>query len=168
MAASLRNLQNAVNQCQDAIFICDPAGVIERVNPAFEKITGYSSLEAVGKDLSWLVAEGPSSDSYRQLWEHVFQGRTYRGSLRVRWKPEDPIELKVAIAPVRDSKGRIASLVCTGRDTSGQRELETQLSQARRMDAIGTLAGGVAHDFNKWDRSTERRLHFRSQHAGRW
>src|SRR5229473_5703243 len=46
------------------------------------------------------------------------------------------------------TEGRIASLVCSGRDASGQRELETQISQARRMDAIGTLAGGVAHDFN--------------------
>ena len=148
MATSLRNLQHAVNQCQDAIFICDPAGVIERVNPAFEKITGYSSLETIGKDLSWIAAEGPRSDSYRRIWEQVFQGRTYRGSLQVRWKQGESIELEVTIAPVRDSKGRVANLVCTGRDTSGQRELETQLSQARRMDAIGTLAGGVAHDFN--------------------
>jgi PAS domain S-box-containing protein len=148
MAASLRNLQHAVNQCHDVVFICDPAGVIERVNPAFEKLTGYSSLEAVGKDLSWIAAEGPMSEAYRRIWEQVFQGRVYRGNLKVRWKQGESVELEVAIGPVRDNKGRIASLVCTGRDTSGQRELETQLSQARRMDAIGTLAGGVAHDFN--------------------
>jgi PAS domain-containing protein len=84
MAASLRNLRHAVDQCQDAIFTCDPAGVIERVNPAFEKITGYSSLETIGKDLSWIAAEGPRSDSYRRIWEQVFQERTYRGSLQVR------------------------------------------------------------------------------------
>src|SRR5229473_2131142 len=46
------------------------------------------------------------------------------------------------------TEGRIASLVCSGRDARGPRETETQISQARRMDAIGTLAGGVAHDFN--------------------
>ena len=148
MAAALRNLQQAVNQSQDAIFICDPTGVIERVNPALEALTGYSSLDAVGKDLSWLAAEGPMSESYRRIWELVFQARTYRGNLPVRTRQGTACELEIAITPVLDSKGHIASLVCTGRDASGQRELETQISQARRMDAIGTLAGGVAHDFN--------------------
>jgi PAS domain S-box-containing protein len=148
MAAALRNLQHAVNQSGDAIFICDSAGGIERVNPAFEAITGYSSLDAVGKDLSWIVAEGPLSDAYRRIWEQVFRGQTYRGSLRIRNRQGIPCELDIAIAPVRDSKGNLSSLVCNGRDASEQRELETQISQARRMDAIGTLAGGVAHDFN--------------------
>ncbi len=78
----------------------------------------------------------------------MFQGRTYCGNLQLRRKQGDTCELGVAIGPVRDRKGRIDGLVCTGRDTSGQSELETQLSQARRMDAIGTLASGVAHDFN--------------------
>ena len=148
MAVALRNLQHAVNQCQDVIFFTDPAGVIERINPAFEKLTGYSSVEAVGKDLSWIAAEGPLSESYRKIWEQVFQGRAYRGDLQIRRKQGDACELDVLIAPVRDGKGRTASLLCTGRDTSEKRELESQLSQARRMDAIGTLAGGVAHDFN--------------------
>jgi len=145
---AFRNLQQAVNQSQEVIFFTDPAGIIERVNPAFEEHTGYSSLEAVGRDLSWIAAEGPKSESYRRIWERVFQGRAYRGILQVLRKQGDPCELDVLIAPVRDSKGRIASLLCTGRDTSEKRELETQLSQARRMDAIGTLAAGVAHDFN--------------------
>jgi PAS domain S-box-containing protein len=60
---ALRNLQYAVNQCQDVIFFTDPAGMIERVNPAFEGCTGYSSGEAVGKDLSWIAAEGPKSEA---------------------------------------------------------------------------------------------------------
>ena len=148
MAVALRNLQHAVNQCQDVIFFTDPEGVIERVNPAFETLTGYSSTEAVGKDLSWIAAEGPLSESYRKIWEQVFLGKTYRGGLQLRCKEGEARELDVLIAPVRDGKGRTASLLCTGRDTSEKRELESQLSQARRMDAIGTLAGGVAHDFN--------------------
>jgi two-component system cell cycle sensor histidine kinase/response regulator CckA len=130
------------------IFFTDPAGIIERVNPAFEILTGFSSLEAVGKDLSWIAAEGPLSESYRNIWEQVFQGKTYRGDLQLRNKEGEAHELDVLISPVRDNKGRTASLLCTGRDTSEKRELESQLSQVRRMDAIGTLAGGVAHDFN--------------------
>ena len=148
IADALRNLQHAVNQSRDAVLICDPTGVIERVNPAFEALTGYSSLDAVGKDLSWVVVEGPMSLSYRRIWEQVFQGQTYHGSLNVRTRHGIPCDLEVAITAVRDSKGHISSLVCNGRDASKQRDLESQISQARRMDAIGTLAGGVAHDFN--------------------
>jgi PAS domain S-box-containing protein len=148
MAVALRNMQHAVNLCQEVIFFSDPAGMIERVNPAFEELTGYSSVEAVGQDLSWIAADGPMSDTYRRIWEQVFQDRAFRGNLRVRRKQRDPCELDVLIAPVRDNKGGIASLLCTGRDTSEKCELETQLSSALRMDAIGTLAGGVAHDFN--------------------
>jgi len=48
MAVALRNLQHALNLCQEVIFFTDPAGMIERVNPAFEELTGYSSGEAVG------------------------------------------------------------------------------------------------------------------------
>ena len=148
MAGALRNLQHAVHQCQEAIFICDPTGVVERVNPAFERLTGYAAAEAVGKDLSWMVDGGPTSDAYRRIWEEVFQGRAYHGNMHLRRRQGEAVELELAIAPVRDSRGRIAGLVCNGRDISGERELESQLSQARRMDAIGTLAGGVAHDFN--------------------
>jgi hypothetical protein len=42
--------------------------MIERVNPAFEELTGYSSVEAVGQDLSWIAADGPMSDTYRRIW----------------------------------------------------------------------------------------------------
>lgn len=128
MAVALRNLQHAVNLCQEVIFFTDPTGMIERVNPAFEELTGYSSVEAVGQDLRWIAADVPMSDTYRRIWEQVFQDRA--------------CELDVLIAPVRDNKERIASLLCTGRDTSEKRELETQLSSALQMDAIGTLAEG--------------------------
>jgi PAS domain-containing protein len=67
MAVALRNLQYAVNLCQDVIFFTDSAGMVERVNPAFEELTGYSSVEAVGQDLTWIAADGPKSDSYRQI-----------------------------------------------------------------------------------------------------
>ena len=61
MAEAFQNLQHAVAQCQDAIFIADSAGIITRVNPAFERLTGYSALEIVGKDLSVFTDGGPES-----------------------------------------------------------------------------------------------------------
>src|SRR5436190_7382240 len=59
MAQAFRNLQCAVTQSHDAVFITDAAGLISRVNPAFEKLTSYSSIEVIGKDMSLLIANGP-------------------------------------------------------------------------------------------------------------
>jgi len=77
MAQALRNLQCAVTQSHDAIFITDAADLISCVNPAFEKLTGYSSFEVLGKDMSLLIADGPQSDDYRQIWSRIFQQRAF-------------------------------------------------------------------------------------------
>jgi PAS domain S-box-containing protein len=148
MAVALRNLQYAVNQCQDVIFFTDPAGMIERVNPAFEELTGYSSVEAVGQDLSWIAAEGPKSDSYRRIWEQVFQGRAFRGNLQVRRKHGAPLSWMCSSRRCGTAKGELPVCCAPAEIPAKSANWKTQLSQARRMDAIGTLAGGVAHDFN--------------------
>lgn len=109
----LRDLQYAIAQCRDAVFITDAAGIIARVNPAFEKLTGYSSHEAVGKDLSALTAEGPHSASYQRIWERTLQQRPFSGPLRLRRRSEECIAVEITITPVPDSEGQVASLVCS-------------------------------------------------------
>src|SRR5579864_9194365 len=69
MTEAFRNLQQCVQHCQKAVFFTDGAGLLQRVNPAFEKLTGYTSAESVGKDLSWITAEGPTCKTYRELWK---------------------------------------------------------------------------------------------------
>lgn len=109
----LRNLQYAIAQCHDAIFITDPAGIIARVNPAFESLTGYSSHEAVGKDLSILTADGPHSAIYRKIWERILQQRSFSGSLRLRRMSEECLTIEITVTPVLDLDGQVESLVCT-------------------------------------------------------
>jgi PAS domain S-box-containing protein len=77
MAKVLRNLQHAVSQCQDSIFITDAAGVVTRVNPAFERLSGYTPLEFVGKDLSLIIEGGAQSVDYQHLWRRVFEEKQY-------------------------------------------------------------------------------------------
>ena len=109
----LRDLQYAIAQCRDAVFITDAAGIIARVNPAFEKLTGYSSHQAVGKDLSALTADGPHSASYQRIWERTLQQRPFSGPLRLRRRSEECIAVEITITPVPDSEGQVASLVCS-------------------------------------------------------
>lgn len=109
----LRDLQYAIAQCRDAVFVADPAGIIVRVNPAFERLTGYSSHEAVGKDLSALTADGPHSASYQRIWERTLQQRPFSGALRLRQQSGQCIAVEIVVTPVPTFDGEIGSLVCT-------------------------------------------------------
>jgi len=143
MAKVFRNFQQCIQHCEKAVFFTDAAGILQRVNPAFEKLTGFVSAESVGKDLSWMAAEGPTSDTYRQLWQKIFENRTFRGTLEVRQRDGGTFKMELTAIPVRDTKGRITSLVCTGQDRR-----EAELSQARKLYAGSTRARALAHDLN--------------------
>ncbi len=129
----LRDLQYAIAQCRDAVFITDAAGIIARVNPAFEKLTGYSSHEAVGKDLSALTADGPHSGSYQRLWERILQQRPFSGPFTLRNKSEESFGVEITVTAVLDVSGQIASLVCTCHPAEGSppRSLVSELPSAR-------------------------------------
>ena len=135
MAEAFRSLQQCVQHCQKAVFFTDGAGILQRVNPAFEKLTGYSSTESVGKDLSWITAEGPTCKSYRRIWKEIFEDRAFRGTLEVRRKNGERFQMDLTAIPVRNKGGEIVSLVCTGRDLGQDKEREAQLVQIRRMNA---------------------------------
>ena len=148
MAKVFRNFQQCIQHCEKAVFFTDAAGILQRVNPAFEKLTGFVSAESVGKDLSWMAAEGPTSDTYRQIWQKIFENRAFRGTLEVRRRDGNSFKMELTAIPVRDTKGRITSLVCTGQDTREAEAIETALSQARQLYAGSTRACALAHDLN--------------------
>jgi len=114
------------------------------VNPAFEKLTGYSRIEAVGQTPRILKSGEQSSELYRDLWRTIRAGEIYRGVL----KNGESFIVEKTITPVRNADGQIAHFISNDRDISERRRLESALFQAQKMDAIGQLAGGVAHDFN--------------------
>lgn len=113
MAQALRNLQCAVTQSHEAIFITDAAGLISRVNPAFEKLTSYSSIEVVGKDMSLLIADGPQSDDYHQIWSKIFQQRAFSGPVRLKKKSGEQFDTHMTLTPLSDIRGQITNVVCS-------------------------------------------------------
>jgi PAS domain S-box-containing protein len=138
----------AVEQAAEIIIMTDVQGTIQYVNPAFERITGYSRNEAIGKKPSLLKSGKHSQEFYRGLWDTIMTGDVWKGRLTNRRKNGTLFEEEASISPIRDEKGRIANFVAVKRDVTREAALEDQLRQAQKMEAVGQLAGGVAHDFN--------------------
>lgn len=141
-------LAAAVEATGEGIVITDADGRIEYVNPAFERTTGYSRSELVGQTPRVMKSGKHEDDHYSQLWSAISAGRSWAGHFVNRRRDGELYEDETTIAPVRGKGGAITNFVAVKRDVTAQVQLEAQLRQAQKMEAVGQLAGGVAHDFN--------------------
>jgi len=145
---TLARLGMAVGQAPEAIIMTDREGTILYVNPAFERISGYSGEEAVGKTPRILRSGKQDESFYREIWHTLKRGEVWTGHFINRKKDGSLYEEDATISPVRDSSGNIVSFVGVMRDVTQLLSLEKQVRTAQKMEAVGTLAGGIAHDFN--------------------
>ncbi|OQX18837.1 MAG: hypothetical protein BWK76_06450 [Desulfobulbaceae bacterium A2] len=150
-----RRLHMAVEQVSSSVVITDPAGAIQYVNPAFEAVTGYSRAEALGRNPRLLKSGRQDEALYRDLWQTISSGRTWTGRLVNKRKDGTVYTEEAIISPIRDAGGDIVNYVAVKRDISAelalhaeQETLRDQLQQAQKLESVGRLAGGVAHDFN--------------------
>ena len=147
-AATRLRLVAAIEHTSESVVVADLDGDILYVNPAFEAVTGYSREEVVGRNPRILKSGRQDVDVYRALWATITSGRTWHGELVNRRKDGILYIEEAAISPVPDERGTPIAYVAVKRDITAQRDLEARLRQAQRLEAVGRLAGGVAHDFN--------------------
>ncbi|WP_051283906.1 PAS domain S-box protein [Desulforegula conservatrix] len=146
--AELRRFASAMHQVADTIIITDKSGVIKYVNPSFEKTSGYGCSEVMGKKAKVLNRGALDDGLHRDLWSTIESGRIWSGRFVSRKKDGSLYTEEATISPVFDDNGEIIEFVAVKRDITNELNLEAQIFQSQKMEAIGALSGGIAHDFN--------------------
>jgi len=146
--AQVRKLSNAVTHAGGSIIITNRAGIIEYVNPAFTKITGYSTEDAMGQTLRILNSGNQNTAFYERMWQAITRGDIWHGKVIDKRKDGSFFPAMLTIAPIVDGQGVITHFVGSHADITELEDMQAQFHQAQKMESLGTLVGGIAHNFN--------------------
>ena len=136
----LQRIEQAVEASGHAIFITDPDGTIEYVNPAFEKMTGFAREAVVGETPSVLDSGEMSAEFFDELWDTVLSGEVWEAEIVNRRKDGKRYTAMQTIAPVIDN-GEIHAFVAVHDDITERKEREKTLE--RRTQAIDEAPVGI-------------------------
>lgn len=146
----LRTYYQAIEQSGNSIVITDAQGNIEYVNPFFEKITGYSIQEVLGKKMSILKSGRQSPEFYRLMWKTITQGEIWHGEFLNRRKDGSLYWEYTTITPVKDEDGVIRHFIAIKEDVTAQKELRETL--ARQNEYLAALQNITIELLDRRDR----------------
>jgi PAS domain S-box-containing protein len=150
----------ALESARDGIFITDVQGQVLHVNGALERMFGFKRAELIGKNAAVLKGEAHEAGTRGQgsgakveafsdeMWRALQKRSSWQGEPATRRKDGRPLDTSLTISPIFDARGQMTNFVGIYRDLGERKQMERQLFQAQKMQSVGTLAGGVAHEFN--------------------
>ncbi|MBW2569380.1 MAG: PAS domain S-box protein, partial [Deltaproteobacteria bacterium] len=140
-------LQSFFDSSPNAIVICDLSCRIKFINPSFSRIFRYEKKEVIGRQITYMHGwnqKKTESDVADLLMEKPVPEK----EIRTTTKNGQMIDVTISQSVCRNSKGEPTDILFIIRDVTAKRKIEKQFLHAQKMGAIGTLAGGLAHDFN--------------------
>lgn len=136
-----------LDQAQDAILVRDLDQNILFWNKGAEHIYGWSAEEAIGKNAGNLLLKEASAQ-FEAAKQSVIQSGEWKGEIHQVRRDGSEIIVESRWTLVRDDQGHPTSILVINTDITEKKRMEAQFLRAQRMESIGTLAGGIAHDLN--------------------
>ncbi|WP_141694789.1 EAL domain-containing protein [Candidatus Thiodiazotropha endoloripes] len=139
--SDLRKLGRVLEQSPASVIITNTEGIIEYVNPRFEKVSGYTAAEAIGQNPRFLKSGDKTKQEYNDMWSSLLAGKEWRGMFHNKRKDGSIYWESASISPLRDERGKITNFIAVKEDVTAQKRAEDQL----RMNAtvFDTTAEGI-------------------------
>lgn len=141
-------LLRAVNQSTNAIMILDNNGCIEYVNAHYSALTGYDYEEQLGKKPNFLLAGHNSQFNFEHVLADIFKGIPWEGKFLDTTKTGSSIWVQMSISPIRNSRGTITNILVIIEDITEKMVNESRNAVSQKLESIGQLAAGIAHEIN--------------------
>ena len=148
----LVRLKMAIEQSVNMIMITDYKGRIEYVNSMFERVTGYSKEEVMGKDPSILSSHETSPEVFKDLWTTITSGEIWRGTIKNQTKTGEPFWCTNVITPIRDARGAITNFLAVQEDITARKHAEERIERLVTYDELTGLVNRARFTelLNEW------------------
>ncbi|NEO87953.1 MAG: PAS domain S-box protein [Spirulina sp. SIO3F2] len=146
--AKIREQAALLNVATDAILVCDLVGQILFWNRGAEELYGWSATEALGQNGRSLLSPNATQAEFEQIQTHLLNQGQWQGELHQATKGQQRLIVASRWTVVRDADGQLKSILIVNTNITEKKQLETQFLRIQRLESIGTLAGGIAHDLN--------------------
>ncbi|MCC6653469.1 MAG: PAS domain S-box protein [Candidatus Eisenbacteria bacterium] len=144
----VRNQARILEHIHDAVFAINSLGQVLSANPATERLFGLESPELAHRELSALVRVAGDKSTVPSVLESARVAGRWVGDLHLLEPPGDGAQIETTIVHQGGATGDLAEFVAVGRDVTDRRLMERQLFQSQKLEAIGQLAAGIAHEIN--------------------
>jgi PAS domain S-box-containing protein len=145
---SVRGLAAIVENSNDAIISKTLDGIITSWNPAAEKMFGYTAAEIIGQPLQVMIPPDHAGEE-AEILAGLTRGELVQRLETVRIRKDGRrLDVSVSISAIKDSSGHVVGTSKIVRDITDRKRFEAQLLQSQKLETVGKLAGGIAHEFN--------------------